>query len=170
MELSRNLSLLVSNRPESEEYIDVKKYRKKGRDVTRKRRILTSLAEKDGYVVSKKACYFPVKLYNAFVCSTLVGYQLDRIGFIHFFFFYQSTTYLWSSLIMPFLGVWNLNADDFFLVFNILLLRSLFAEIMRKIHKRINRPQIVYRKRPKHLKTILTEMTKPFTKMRADVN
>ena len=87
MELSRNLSLLVSNRPESEEYIDVKKYRKKGRDVTRKRRILTSLAEKDGYVVSKKACYFPVKLYNAFVCSTLVGYQLDRIGFIHFFFF-----------------------------------------------------------------------------------
>ncbi|CAH3168094.1 unnamed protein product [Porites lobata] len=35
-------------RPESEEYTDVKKYRKKGRDVTRKRRILTSLAEKDG--------------------------------------------------------------------------------------------------------------------------
>lgn len=53
-EPSRNLSLLVSNRPESEEYTDVKKYRKKGRDVTRKRRILTSLAEKDGYVVSKK--------------------------------------------------------------------------------------------------------------------
>ena len=54
MEASRNLRLLVSNRPESEEYIDVKKYRKKGRDVIRKRRILTSMAEKDGYVVFKK--------------------------------------------------------------------------------------------------------------------
>ena len=87
IEPSRNLSLLVSNRPESEEYTDVKKYRKKGRDVTRKRRILTSLAEKDGYVVSKKSLLFSSEIVQCFCVFDSYGLPVRPNRFYSVFCF-----------------------------------------------------------------------------------
>ena len=50
--------ILTAFRSESEEYQDLKKYRRRGRDLGRKTRILTSLEEKDRWVACKNTAGF----------------------------------------------------------------------------------------------------------------
>lgn len=49
--------IFLYHRPENEEYYEVKKFRKRGRDLPKKKRILTSLAENERCVVHAELNY-----------------------------------------------------------------------------------------------------------------
>ena len=64
-------------RPESEEYQDLKKFRRRGRDINKKKRVLTSLEKTDRCVVCENtsSCAF---------CALLVQVRAQTIKFCLF--------------------------------------------------------------------------------------